>query len=207
MANTLAVHWAATTHGTWLHGDARGSWRNGRLISRDPYLEAECRALLASGAVRLDDVEPKLIAVQFGDVVRQRGHRVFAATIQRAHAHIVFGPLREDVKNVIARLKRRASMAVLARRRDLYSPAILAGSASGQDGRAISVPTSLWTAGQFPVYIFSEQHLANAIEYVRDHNRRAGLAPDPFDWIEPLFPAGQRVNERSNLRTGEQLRL
>jgi hypothetical protein len=26
----LAIHWIATTLGTWLHGDPRGSWINGR---------------------------------------------------------------------------------------------------------------------------------------------------------------------------------
>jgi hypothetical protein len=62
--------------------------------------------------------------------------------------------------------------------------------------RSIAVPRSLWTAGKFPVYIFDEQHLINAIEYVRDHNRRIGLPADPFDWIEPLYPAGDIAGER-----------
>jgi hypothetical protein len=54
----------------------------------------------------------------------------------------------------------------------------------------------LWTASKFPVFIFDELHLANAIEYIRDHNRHAGLAPDPFEWIAPLFPAGELAGER-----------
>jgi len=207
MANTLAIHWAATTHGTWLHGDPRGSWRNGRLVGPDPYLEAETRALLADKAVVLDDSERSLVANEFGAVVRERRHRVFAATVQKTHIHIVFGPLREDVKVLIARLKRRSAMAVFERRRQLYSPAILAGSAPGQDGRAIRVPTSLWTAGQFPIFIFDEAHLANAIEYVRDHNRRTGLPADPFDWIEPLYPASEEIGARARLRRSEQIRL
>jgi hypothetical protein len=210
MGNTLGIHWAATTHGTWLHGDPRGSWRNGRLIGPDPYLEAECRARMNSDAVVLNATERSLVASVFGEVVREQRHRVFAATVQAAHVHIVFAPLGEDVKTMIARLKRRSAAKVLARRRDNcgtdqlaepagpYSRAILAREALpiGQDGRAILVPRSLWTAGRFPVFIFDDRHLVNAIEYVRDHNRRLGLPADPFDWIDPLYPAPHSAGER-----------
>jgi hypothetical protein len=46
------------------------------------------------------------------------------------------------------------------------------------------------------VFIFDERHLINSIEYVRDHNRRIGLAADPFGWIDPLYPPGDEVGER-----------
>ncbi|MGD9637377.1 MAG: hypothetical protein AB7U97_29160 [Pirellulales bacterium] len=59
------------------------------------------------------------------------------------------------------------------------------------------MPQHLWTAGKFPVVIFNELHLANAIEYVRDHNRRLGLPPDPYFWIEALYPAGEYAGERA----------
>jgi hypothetical protein len=131
--------------------------------------------------------------------VKERRHPVFAATVQSMHLHLVFGPLNEDVKNVVARLKRRASMEVLDHRRKLLnSSAILAGRQPDQDGQTISVPRTVWTAGRFPVFIFSESHLVNAIEYVRDHNRRIGLAADPYEWISPLFPA----REREGMRVG-----
>ncbi len=218
MRNTLAIHWAATTHGTWLHGDLRGSWRGGRLVGPDPYLEAECRARMSNDAVMLDATERAIVAREFGAIVREQRHCVYAATIQGAHVHIVSAPLREDVKTAIARLKRRSAAAVLGRRRELvasnqpaetarpYSRPILGRSnpgqdgramlRTGQDGRAMFVPRSLWTAGQFPVFIFDEWHLMNAIEYVRDHNRRNALPPDPFDWIDPLFPACEMAGER-----------
>lgn len=200
MGRTLAIHWAAaTTHGTWLHGDARGSWCNGQLIGPDPYLEADTRAALRGDAVLLNAAERRLVADEFGEIVRDKHHRVFAATIQATHVHLVFGPLNEDIKTAIARFKYRSAAAVLARRResrtaetaDLYSRAVSARRPSIQ-----SVPKSLWTAGKFPVFIFNEQHLVNAIEYVRDHNRRVGMAADPFDWIDPLFSAGETVGER-----------
>jgi hypothetical protein len=168
MDNSLAIHWAVTTHGTWLHGDPRGSWRDGRLIGPDPYLEAECRARMSQNAVLLDAAERAIVAKEFGTIVREQRHRVYAATIQGAHVHLVLAPLRQDVKIVIARLKRRSAAAVLECRRrliasnnpaetaGLYSRPILGRLQTGQDGRAICLPRSLWTGGQFPVFIFDE---------------------------------------------------
>ena len=235
MGNTLAIHWAATTHGTWLHGDPHGSWRDGRLIGPDLYLEAECRARMSAGAVKLDSAERTVVANVFGAVVREQQHRVLAATVQATHIHLIVAPLREDVAKVVARFKYRSAAAVLAKRRqtvvEVQKPVGMGGAQSIPAGTAgtcskpaetaglysrpvsgrtkdASVPRSLWTAGKFPVLIFDELHLVNAVEYVRDHNRRMGLQPDPFDWIDPLFKAGSVVGERvSRSAVFEQPRL
>ncbi len=193
MSNTLGIHWSATTHGTWLHGDPRGSWRHGRLIGPDPFLEASARSSLSNNAIVLSDDERLIVAAAFGEVIREHRYRALAATVQRTHVHIVFAPLAHDVKTVIDRLKRRSTMKRNTRN----------GSVSVMH----STSASLWTAGQFPIFIFSEEHLANAIEYVRDHNRRIDLPADPFDWIEPLYAASGEIGGRANLRPGEQLRF
>jgi hypothetical protein len=112
MSNTLAVHWAATTRGTWLHGDPRGSWRNGRLLGPDPFEESMARHYMNEKAVVLSDEQSTLVANAFGEIVREHNYRALAATIQRTHVHIVFAPLPDDVKIVIARLKRRSTMRV-----------------------------------------------------------------------------------------------
>jgi REP element-mobilizing transposase RayT len=145
-------------------------------------------------AVVLNNEQRTLVSAAFGEVIREHNYRALAATVQRTHVHIVFAPLPDDVKIVIARLKRRSTMRV----NELYSPAILTGR---------SPAGSLWTGGRFPIFVFDEEHLANAIEYVRDHNRRIGLPPDPFDWIKPLYPACEETGGRANLRRGEQLRF
>jgi REP element-mobilizing transposase RayT len=202
MGNILAIHWAATTHGTWLHGDLRGSWREGRLIGPDPYLEAECRARMRAHAVKLDSAEQATVAKVFGEIVREQRHRLFAATIQATHVHLIFAPLQEDIAKVVARLKYRSAATVLARRREKIASTTPAGTAGlysrPVSGRSVSIPRSLWTAGKFSVFIFDELHLVNAIEYVRDHNRRAGVEPDPYDWVKPAFKAGNVRGERLN---------
>jgi len=170
MGRTLGIHWIVTTHGTWLHGDVRGSWRGGRLIGADPFMENAVRRRMRDDAVMLDAVEMLQVVSAFGQVVREDRHRVYAATVQSTHAHVVFGPLHDDVSHVIAKMKYRAARSVLNVRRAMRRPA----------------PRSLWTTGQFPVFIFDSDHLHNAIEYVRRHNTRAGRLGDPYEWIEPL---------------------
>jgi hypothetical protein len=207
MARTLAIHWAQTTHGTWLHGDSRGSWRDGRLIGADPYLETQRRASMADPAALLSQVERQIVADTFSNIIREHRHRVFAATIQTTHFHKGFAPLNEPVTTVIARFKYRSAAAVLRYRRELQSK-LRPAETAGLYSRAVSarrVPKSLWTSGRFPVFIFNDPHLANAIEYIRDHNRHAGLPPDPFDWIDPLFPASELSGERLYRSTAHEL--
>jgi REP element-mobilizing transposase RayT len=143
-------------------------------------------------------MEKEIVGREFGLIVRDQKHSILAATVQATHVHLVFAPLQEKLDTVIARLKRRSAAAVLGSRRELIAqraPARMAGLYSRPIlGR--NVPRSLWTAGKFPVFIFDETHLFNAIEYVRDHNRRIGLPSDPFDWIDPLYPPGQMIGER-----------
>jgi hypothetical protein len=56
MARTHGIHWIATTFGTWLHGDPRGSWRNGELIGPDPFCEEAVRRRMTAEAVTLSDL-------------------------------------------------------------------------------------------------------------------------------------------------------
>jgi REP element-mobilizing transposase RayT len=169
MGRTIGIHWIATTFGTWLHGDPRGSWRDGKLIGPDPFLEDAIRTRMHKDAVVLSGVELPLVATTFGSAVAERGWTVYAATIQPTHVHLVFAPMTDEIKTVIAMLKYRSAAAVLKLRRTMLE----------------EVGRSLWTEGRFPVFIEDEQYLRNAIEYVRRHNRRAGRADDPYPWITP----------------------
>ena len=173
MPPTLGIHWIVTTHGSWLHGDPRGSWKNGRRIGPDPFLEKAIRARIDHDAIRLNDVERMLISAVWGVAVREWGLRIYAATIRPTHAHTLFAPMRRDVDDVIAGLKRRSAAAILALKRNMN-----AGAA----------PTHLWSARPFVLYINTESHLHNAIRYIRNHNTRTAHPPDPYDWITPLSP-------------------
>lgn len=174
MPNTLGIHWIATTHGSWLHGDARGSWRHGKLLDPDPFHEDAIRQRMAHDAVVLSPAEITCVASEIGRTLTEHNHRVYAATFHPTHLHIILAPLPEDVRTIIARLKKRSADLILRVRRNRG------------DHRK-----HLWTQGRFPVFIFTEDHLHNAIQYVRQHNTRTGKPPDPYDWITPLYPPGQ----------------
>ncbi|MFG0248096.1 MAG: hypothetical protein ACF8OB_04345 [Phycisphaeraceae bacterium JB051] len=156
MQRTLGIHWIATTHGTWLHGDPRHSWQHGRLIGPDPFLQASIEKRMQHDAVILNPTEVLIVASVIGSVCKSHGHTVYTATFQSTHLHMVFAALSDDVKAVTARRKQG-------------------------DARK-----HLWTQGHFSVFIDTEEHLFNAITYVREHNRRVGRQDDPYDWLTPL---------------------
>ncbi len=169
MQHTLGIHWIATTHDTWLHGDPRNSWQHGRLIGPDPFLQASIEKRMQHDAVILNPTEVLVVASIIGSLCRSHGHTVYAATFQPTHLHVVLAPLIEDVKTVIARFKKQSANVVLNVRRKM-----------GDNSK------HLWTQGQFAVFINSEDHLLNTIEYVREHNRHVGKQDDPYDWLSPL---------------------
>jgi hypothetical protein len=163
MSQTRGLHWIVTTHGTWLHGDPRGSWHRGRLIGPDPFLEQSTRSRMTADAVVLDVIEQQLVAATFGTVVAQHSLITYSATIHATHAHVVFAPFEIAVEQLVATLKYRSARAVKQHRLQL--------------GQATS--RSVWTKGQFVRYLLDDEHVYNAIEYVRQHNVRANRPVAP----------------------------
>jgi len=155
MRPILGIHWTATTHGTWLHGDPRGSWHNGELIGPDPFLEMEAKAIMTAGAVVLSDEERVVVEQTIRETCAEKGHEILEMTVQSTHTHVVFAPMAERIKNVVARLKRRTSMEILQQRRERGM---------------VDVPRTIWTAKKFVVFITDEIHLQNTKAYVKRHN-------------------------------------
>ena len=170
MSGSLAIHWTVTTHGSWLHGDPRGSWKDGRLIGPDPLLHQASADGMADGAERLSNIEIELVAEAFGKVCTKGNHRVLAATVRSIHAHVVFAPLKIPIEKVVGWMKRQGAAVVFNYQRTNGQP----------------TPRHLWTDRRFVVFIDDQWHLFNTIEYVRRHNLNAELPADPFPWICPL---------------------
>ncbi|HZZ26967.1 MAG TPA: transposase [Pirellulales bacterium] len=170
MGSTLAIHWTVTTHGTWLHGDPKGSWKNGTLMGPDPLLRQAASENMTNEAETLSQPEIELAAEAFGRVCQKGGHQVLAATIRPIHAHLVLGRIASPAEKVIWWLKRQSAAAVFDSRRSQGRP----------------TPRHLWTNRRFVVFIYDERHLANTIKYVQRHNIEAGLSANPYSWIDPL---------------------
>ena len=154
MLPTLAIHWIATTHGTWLHGDPRGSWHAGQLIGPDSSLESDTRDHMTHNGVVFSDDERKVVEHELRGTCTELKHEILALTIQATHVHLLLAPMVERIKTVVARLKRRASMEVLHQRRQTDDQA---------------VPRTLWTAKRYIVFLNDEAHVKNTIAYIDRH--------------------------------------
>jgi len=155
MSHLLAIHWIATTHGTWLHGDPRGSWHQGKRIGPDPLLESTIRRRMTRDAIVLSQEECNLVAQTIRKVCCERDHTILTMAVEPTHTHVLFAPLEEPLKTVVARLKRKASMEVWAARRK----------------QGLQVPHTMWTKGRYVVLIDDPQHLQNTLEYIERHAR------------------------------------
>ena len=105
-----------------------------------------------------------VIAEQLAPGMPGANWRIFAAAIERTHVHLLFGPLRDDIGHVIGRIKSRTSSALL-KHPDNW-------------GRKRT-----WTNGYWKVFLFDIFARNEVARYIRDHNLRRGLAPDPWTWI------------------------
>jgi len=122
---------------------------------------------MSADAVVLSESEQQLVGDAFGTLIQEREWCAWAATVQPTHVHVVFEPMRDEIKNVIATMKYRAARDVLAVRRKN-------GNATGR---------SLWTKRPFPRFLFTRTHVEHAIDYVRQHNLRVGRNADPYTWL------------------------
>ena len=153
MSQLLGIHWIATTHGTWLHGDPRGSWRQGKLIGPDPFLETAIRRRMTKDAVVLSHEECERVTETIRTICEQQGHEILTVAVEPTHTHVLLAPAAESMTNVVARLKRQATMVVRRER----------------EKRACSLPQGLWSRGRFVVYIDDPQHLDNTTAYIERH--------------------------------------
>jgi len=153
---TVAIHWIATTFGTWLHGDPRGSWHEGKLIGPDPFLRETILRRMTHDAIVLTTAEQYWVERVIRDTCEEQNHEIVSLTVQATHLHLILGAkLREDIKTTIARLKRRTAVKIFSQRRS----------------QGLTVPKSLWTEGRYVIFLDEDEHVENTIEYVERHNQ------------------------------------
>ena len=93
MSRTLAIHWIATTFGTWLHGDPRGSWKTGKLIGPDPFLEESIRERLTTDSVVLS---PELQLIQEAAKVAAAMPNIRQDVVDAMKAELAAGHIGND---------------------------------------------------------------------------------------------------------------
>jgi REP element-mobilizing transposase RayT len=153
----LAYHLTWTTYGTWLAGDQRGWIKKGHAGVKDPdwRIEDESRARMAESTVILSDSQRALIEETIQTHCKIRGWQLHAANARTNHVHVVASTER-DPDEVMNQLKAQCS-------RILSDAAGLDIPVAKKAGRR-----RWFTEGGDKELIHDDEHLRNAIRYVRE---------------------------------------
>jgi REP element-mobilizing transposase RayT len=174
MPNTLGYHLIKTTFGTWLPGDPRGHWsalfnHHERYVNRhqlnpgDQNTLDRARRLMTQPPVTLTPRMISAVAQTLGHLIKSSGGglAIHAAAIEPAHVHLLIPYAGRDIHKTAQWIADRVTKRL---------------HADGHEGK-------VWTRGKWAVYLFDQRHWDATRAYIRRHNTRRGLPPDPYPWI------------------------
>ena len=149
----LAVFFTFRCYGTWLHGDERGSVdrryynRVGTAkIAPDPEKVERKAALLKETPFILGAIERKIVADAITEVCITRGYGLFAQNVRTNHAHIVVSNSGKP-ERLMDSFKAYSTKALR-----------MAGR--------ISANTKPWSRHGSTRYLWTDEHISQAVEYV-----------------------------------------
>ncbi|MBX3459306.1 MAG: hypothetical protein KF696_04950 [Planctomycetes bacterium] len=141
-----------TTYGTWLHGDVRGSVRRELIGTGDPVIESDEAMLATMRRKMVQDPWPidgparSVIEATVAEVCRHRKWYPAALNVRTNHVHaVVCGPHAPE--KMLGDLKAWCTQRL--RERDL-----------------VAADRRVWTDGGSTRYLWDEDALAAAVEYV-----------------------------------------
>lgn len=156
-------------YGTWLHGDERGSVDRrhfnrygGAAIKPDPAAVARKARLLKQDRFYLGAAERKLVESAIAEVCEVRRYFMYAQSIRTEHVHVV-------VNNADIPERMMSSFKAYSTR---------AFRSSG----LIGPETKVWSRHGSTRYLWTEEHIAMAVDYVV--NGQGGEVPE-FDRRSP----------------------
>jgi hypothetical protein len=165
MANTLATMLTMTTYGTWLRGDHRGWVEDGQIFPADPDLESADRARMKHEAFLIPRDQLFEVGRFIGQSVTSRLQLpIYALTVGTWHVHLVIGPTRLPIGDVIRTAKDSARYGLSIFNRPI------------------------WSAGYDKRFCFDERSVLNRITYVERHNERHDWPPRPWPFITAFHP-------------------
>ena len=159
----LAYFITFRTHGTWLHGDERGSVdRHGRnqygqsLISLDPVFSVKMDVNMKTAPFILDGAQRRQVDLAIRNVCEARKYNLFALNVRTNHAHVVaFAPQPPNL--VMNAFKANAT-------REL------------REAGLVDTGVRIWARGGSTRYLWKPRHLEAAIEYTV--NGQGGPLPE-----------------------------
>lgn len=176
MALPLGYHIVKSCYGLWLPGDDRGSWSDAwdekigyfephTLHIGDPVRNRMAQERMKHAPVQLTESMIETIARAIGNCVEKSdgGLTIAAATIQQTHMHLLIPYSGRDIENTS---KWIADLSTKAVHRE-----------TDHDG-------PVWSKGKWRSFVYQTSYWRHAGEYIRQHNVRAGLAADPYMFID-----------------------
>jgi REP element-mobilizing transposase RayT len=100
-----------TTYGTWLHGDARGSFLNQTYLPPDPEMEEANLSQMTGDAVCLTDQQRAIVDTTLVNECLAQGWQLHARNVRTNHVHLVVSAARPGTF-VRTRLKALAAKAL-----------------------------------------------------------------------------------------------
>ena len=191
----LGYHVIFSAYGFWLPNDPRGSWSafvgawdlyhaggratttaERRALHRDPHDHAKrlaTKQALARPAVKLTGVQARAACRGFGAYAAKAGLPIWACAIMPDHVHMVTGPFRLDIEQVVVQLKAAATRRLSAE--GLHPFAHLAEG----DAR----PPKCWGRGEWSVFLESAEDIARSIRYVENNPIKDGKPRQSWSFV------------------------
>ncbi|HXD88454.1 MAG TPA: transposase [Urbifossiella sp.] len=184
----LGYHIIFSAYGFWLPNDPRGSWSDfvgswdlflaagkatktderrsvaGRSHDREKRLAA--KETICRPPVKFDGAQARAIGRGFAKYVEQSGLRVWACSIMPEHVHLVTGPFRVSVEQLVIQLKGAATKQLLDEKLHPF------------DGQA-----RCWTRGEWKVFLFTDADIDRAIQYVKNNPIKDGKPPQTWSFV------------------------
>jgi hypothetical protein len=175
MSSTLGYHITKTTYGTWLPGDARGSWvkdwspKKGygtlhRFSEADPWRQEMAEREMNHDPVVLSEAMIACVIEAITECVAKShgGLRIMAATIEPTHLHLLLPDTGRKIETTAKWIADQTTKAI-HRRTSHLGP--------------------VWTSKSWCEHIADESHWEELLRYIDDHNVRAGRGSRPFPFL------------------------
>ncbi len=139
-----------TIHGSWLHGDERGSFlRGGKYIADDWDLYRQKIMSLKDDLHLLSNEHREVIENAIREICRKRQWQIHELNVRTNHVHVVVAVNDVKPEKIMADMKARATFRM---RKAGY----------------LAADQKLWSEHGSTVYLFTENNFSLASEYVRD---------------------------------------
>jgi REP element-mobilizing transposase RayT len=193
----LGFHVIFSTYGYWLPNDPRGSWsdwirhwellrfgpatkvdtrRSVAGVKHDSELRRRAKKALAYPEVFLTGHQALAVGIGFSTAVAESDYTILACSILPQHVHLVLGPHERDIDRIVGHLKSRATQ-------QLNQQGIHPLAAYRQADGTVPSP---WCRNCWKVFIYSQQHLRDAVKYVEDNPLKEGKPPQHWSFVHGL---------------------